>query len=215
MKYLVVTSFLLLGLLSPDSIHAAYDSPPDIIEFDAVSSFTDGTQRVALSWTAENADGCQLRTVTRSSSSNRSTLIKSVEADGVYVVTQSKATTYELYCTKILSDGFSSDSREIKVSTKKPQALPTCTLTAHPSQLLSGQRTKVSWKTWNAKDVRWQQDSSANVLGLSVKKLKKKGSETAAFAGKGDQTITLLLKGKGGSTAWCTTTVGPIQWTDF
>lgn len=207
MKYFIGVSFLVSGLLFPGISSAAYESRPEIIEFDAVSSFADGTQQVVLSWTADNADGCQLRRVTRTSSSNGSTLIKSVEADGVYVVTQSKATIYELYCTKILPDGFSSDSKEIKVSTKKPQALPTCTLTAHPSHLSPGQRTKVSWKTWNAKDVRWQQDSGANVLGLSVKKLKKKGSETLTFAGKSEQTITLLLKGKGGSTAWCKTTI--------
>lgn len=215
MKYLISASFLVIGLLLPGTSFAAYESRPDIIEFDAVSSFTDGTQRVVLSWTTDNADGCQLREVTSSNSSNQSTLIKSVEADGVYVVTQTNATTYELYCTKILPDGFSFDSKEITVSTKKPYPLPTCTLSVKPRLLIAGERAKLSWKTRNAKEVRWQQDGAANVLDLSVKKLKKKGSESVTFAGKDDQTVTLLLKGKNGSTAWCKTTVGTIEWIDF
>jgi len=206
MKYVTVGFLLMFGLLLP-STAAAYGSSPDIIEFDAVSSFEGGTQRVVLSWTADNADGCQLRYITSSASSNRSTLIKSVETEGVYVATQTKPMTYELYCSKILPDGFSSDSKEIKVSTKKPYPLPTCALSAKPYLLAPGERTKLSWKTRNATEVRWQQDGSANLLDLSTKKLRKKGSERIIFAGKGDQTITLLLKGKEGSTAWCRTTL--------
>lgn len=84
---------------------------------------------------------------------------------------------------------------------------PSCTLSAKPYTLVTGERSVLSWTSKNAVKAKWQQDSAANVLGLSVDALPTSGSETITAAGKGSQTAILLVTGSDGTTASCSTTL--------
>lgn len=85
---------------------------------------------------------------------------------------------------------------------------PTCALTSKPYMVMSGEKTALSWTSQNASYGVWEQNSSANVLGLSTNALSANGSITITIGGgKGTQTPTLRVYGSDGSSATCNTVV--------
>ncbi|MCR4333996.1 MAG: hypothetical protein NUV60_03235, partial [Patescibacteria group bacterium] len=110
------------------------------------------------------------------------------------------------YLTPTLSifgkGGSSSCSTTLLVS-----PLPTCTLTSKPYMVTVGGKTTLTWTSQNATYATWQQDSSANVLGLSLDKLPVSGSQSIVVdGGKGNQTPTLLVYSSTG-VGTCNTSV--------
>jgi hypothetical protein len=103
---------------------------------------------------------------------------------------------------------FSKDSGygTAEITFKVAPAMPSCTVSAKPFQIVAGERTKLTWSTQNAKSILWKQDSAANNIGLPVKALKKTGSKWYEVGGKGDQTVTLLVSNANGS-AQCSTLI--------
>ncbi len=84
---------------------------------------------------------------------------------------------------------------------------PTCTLTSKPYMVMNGETTTLTWESQNATYAMWEQNSSANVLGLSLDKLSANGSRAVTIGGgKGVQTPTLRVYGTN-SSATCNTTV--------
>ena len=86
-------------------------------------------------------------------------------------------------------------------------ARPSCTLSAKPYTLVTGEESTLSWTSANAVKAKWQQDTAANVLGLSADVLPVSGSETVTVSGKGSQTAILLVTASNGTTASCGVTL--------
>ena len=85
---------------------------------------------------------------------------------------------------------------------------PSCILTSKPYMVMDGEKTTLSWTSRNATYGVWEQNSSANVLGLSLDKLSANGSQTITIeGGKGTQMPTLRVYAPDGSSATCSTIV--------